>query len=264
MARIAEIEESDKLDYVMDIGFDLVSSRLAAEHAAGHSWCYAAVGYHPHEVKDMGAAELDSIWELAQQEKVKAIGEIGLDFHYDHSPRDIQREAFRRQIRLALEMHLPIVIHSREADQETMDILREEGAFDAGRKETFLPRPTPDGWEKAAADARVLLHCFSGSAELGEQYVKLGATISVAGPVTYKNNKKTVKVVERIPREFLLAETDSPYLTPEPMRGRPNRSPYIEYTVRRMAEIKGMTFEEMALFTERNAERFYNITGDEK
>lgn len=254
--------ENSQLDYVMDIGFDLTSSKLAVDHAARYPWCYAAVGVHPHDTEGMDDMQLAMIKGLAKKNKVMAIGEIGLDFHYDYSPRDEQREWFRKQIRLANELRMPIVIHSREADQEVMDILKEEGAFSDERKSWFPERPDTTGYVKsdtAAPDARVLLHCFSGSAELGRQYVKLGATLSIAGPVTYKNNRKTTAVVEEIPIDFLLVETDSPYLTPEPYRGRKNMSPYVEHTARKVAEIKGMTFEEVAAATKVNAMRFFGI-----
>lgn len=267
--------ENSQLDYVMDIGFDLTSSKLAVDHAAEYSWCYAAVGVHPHDTEGMDDMQLAMIKGLAKKDKVMAIGEIGLDFHYDYSPRDEQREWFRKQIRLANELRMPIVIHSREADQEVMDILKEEGAFSDERKSWFPERPDTTGYVKGTAatasassagsaaaavpDARVLLHCFSGSAELAKQYVKLGATLSIAGPVTYKNNRKTVGVVEEIPLDFLLVETDSPYLTPEPYRGRKNMSPYVEYTARKVADIKGLSFEDVAAATKTNAMRFFGI-----
>ena len=253
---IEEIEASD-LAYVMDIGFDLPSSALAARHAARLPWCYAAVGVHPHDAKTMDEDVLGMIRSLAGKEKVQAIGEIGLDFHYNHSEQDTQRYWFRRQIQLANELKMPIVIHSREADQETMDILKEEGAFSKERCQWFPERKGPDG--TLCKDARVLLHCFSGSRELGEQYVKLGATLSIAGPVTYKNNRKTSEVAARIPLEFLLVETDSPYLTPEPHRGRKNKPFYVEYTARRVAELKGVTYEEVARQTLENAKVFFGI-----
>lgn len=245
--------ESSNLDYVMDIGFNLESSAMAAAHAKQLPWCYAAVGCHPHDTKDMDEMQLAMLKGLAKKDKVQAIGEIGLDFHYDYSDRDIQRYWFREQIRLANELKMPIVIHSREADQEVMDILKEEGAFSEERKSWFPVRYDGSG------DARVLLHCFSGSKELGEQYVKLGAAISVAGPVTYKNNKKTVSVVKALPIEVLLVETDSPYLTPEPFRGKQNIPLYVEYTAQKVAEIKGLTLEETARHTQENAKRFFGI-----
>lgn len=286
-AWVHAIEESP-LDYVMNVGFDPASSLLAAEQAEKYPWCYAAAGCHPHDTKDMDEAKLQMIRETAGREKVMAIGEIGLDYHYDLSDRDVQREWFRRQIRLANELKMPIAIHAREADQEVMDILIEEGAFSEERKSWFPKRPDPEGYvtgrpgalssdgsagctagtgagENAGSDvpmcddARVLLHCFSGSAELGKQYVRLGATISVAGPVTYKNNRRTVTMVSEIPLSFLLVETDSPYLTPVPFRGRPNMPPYVEHTAAKIAEIKGISYETVAEQTKRNAMRFYGI-----
>lgn len=262
-AMVRAIEDSE-LDYVMDIGFDLPSSKLAVDHAAKYPWCYAAVGCHPHDTDSMDDMQLALIKGLAKKKKVMAIGEIGLDFHYDHSPRDVQREWFRRQIRLANELKMPIAIHSREADQEVLDILKEEGAFSDERKSWFPERPDTTGYVSkqpgTCKDARVLLHCFSGSAELGSQYVKLGATISIAGPVTYKNNRKTVGVVAELPLDFLFVETDSPYLTPEPFRGKKNDPSKVEYTARKVAEIKGLSLEEVAAKTKENAMRFYGIT----
>jgi len=260
---IVKLIEASDVEYVMDIGFDLTSSKVAVDHASKYPWCYAVVGCHPHDAKGMDDMQLFMFKGLAKKNKVMAIGEIGLDFHYDHSPRDVQREWFRKQIQLANELKMPIVIHSREADQEVMDILKEEGAFSDERKSWFPQRPDSTGFaggkDGLAPDARVLLHCFSGSAELGKQYVKLGATLSVAGPVTYKNNRKTQTVVSEVPLEFLLVETDSPYLTPEPFRGKPNNSTLVEHTARKVAEIKGLSYEEVAEATKENAKRFYGI-----
>ena len=253
---IADIEASD-VAYVMDIGFDLPSSEQAVRDAARLPWCYAAVGVHPHDTKTMDEDIYARIRQLAGQPKVQAIGEIGLDFYYNHSDAEDQRYWFRRQIRLANELHMPIAIHSREADQETMDILKEEGAFSEERCSWFPQRPGRDG--KLEKDARVLLHCYSGSRELALQYVKLGATLSIAGPVTYKNNRKTSEVVSAIPIEYLLVETDAPYLTPEPYRGKKNKSPYVEYTARRVALLKELPYEEVARRTLENAKRFYGI-----
>lgn len=271
-AVIAAIEES-QVNHVNDIGIDLASSKMAVDHAEKYPWCHATVGVHPHEAKDADDLTLSMIRMLAQKNEVVAIGEIGLDFHYDFSPRDVQRDVFRQQIRMAVELKMPIVIHSREADQETMDILKEEGAFSDERKTVFPERPVPGtkelpgdmpgekakDWSSAARDARVLLHCYSGSAELAEQYVRLGAWISIAGPVTYKNNKKTIRVVETIPEQFLMVETDAPYLTPEPFRGRPNMSPYVEHTARRVGVLKGIAYEDICRITMENAKRFFGV-----
>lgn len=235
-----------RMSGAVDIGFDLPSSEMAAEHARTWPWCYAAVGCHPHDAGTMDEEKLARVGQLAGEDKVVAIGEIGLDFYYDRSERDVQRYWFRRQIQLANEQMMPITIHAREADQEVMDILKEEGAFSEDREKYF-------------GHAGVLLHCFSGSAELGVQYVKLGAYISVAGPVTYKNNKKTVAMAAAVPIERLLVETDAPYLTPVPFRGKRNTPLFVEYTARKIAEIKGLTFEETAAITRDNAMRFYGI-----
>ncbi len=244
---ISEIQASP-VRYAVDVGFDMPSSRMAAEHAAELEFCYAVVGVHPHDSKSMKEEDLLELKELAKQPKVVAIGEIGLDFHYDLSPRDDQRYWFRRQIRLANEIAMPIVVHSREADRETMDILLEEGAFSDERKALF-----PDGMP------HVDIHCFSGSAEFAKEYLKLGAVLGVDGPLTYKNNKKTVSVVETVPLESILIETDAPYLTPVPFRGHRNKSPYVEYVARKVAEIKDISYEEVAAATLDNARKFFLI-----
>lgn len=245
---IKEIKSSE-VAYVCDVAFDYDSSVLALSHAERFDFCYATAGVHPHEVKFMTDETLEKLKKLAaENEKIVAIGEIGLDFHYDLSPRDVQRYWFRRQIRLANELGLPLVIHSREADRETMDILIEEGAFSEERKKLF-----EDG------KPHVDIHCYSGSAEFAEEYLKLGAVLGIDGPVTYKNNRKTVEVVETVPLESLLIETDAPYLTPVPHRGKPNKSPYLRYVAEKIAEIKGVSFDEVAETTMKNAKNFFLI-----
>ena len=255
---IREAEKSPLLSYVLDAGFDLPSSKQAIKDAGENPWIYAAVGVHPHDTDSMTEEILGEIEKLAAHPKAVAIGEIGLDFHYDFSDRENQRKWFRRQIKLANSLKMPIMIHTREADEETFNILCEEGAFSEERKTWFPERKGPDGTPES--HAAVLLHCYSGSAELAKEYVRKGATISICGPVTYKNNKKTVRVVEEIPLCYLTAETDSPYLTPEPLRGKKNRPWYVEHTVRRIADIKGITFEEAAETTCENALIFFGIT----
>ena len=242
---IEAIEKSD-LEYVMDIGYDLESSAMAVEHAKKYPWCYAAVGCHPHDAKTMDEAAMIMLKGLAKKPKVKAIGEIGLDYYYDHSERDVQQYWFRRQLQLALELALPIVIHDRDANDDVMRILKEEGVFSKSRTDQL-------------GDAKLLMHCFSGSKELAHQYVKLGATISIAGPITYKNARRSIEVVQEIPLEHLLIETDAPYLTPEPFRGRRNQPDYIEFTARKIAGIKGLDFEEVARITCDNAKKFFSI-----
>jgi TatD DNase family protein len=249
---IAAIENSD-VGYVVDVGFDLESSELAATHAAAYPWCYAAAGVHPSEVSDMTDASIETLRALAARDKVVAIGEIGLDYHYDDAPSaDEQRRWFGRQLALGLELGMPITIHDRESDGETLEILKDGGAFAATRTIAF---PQSDDFP----DARILLHCFSGNAAEALAAIELGAWISVAGPVTFKNNHKTQEVASAVPLTRLLIETDAPYLTPVPHRGEPNIPPYVEFTARKIAELRGLTYEEVAAATTENAKRFYGI-----
>jgi TatD DNase family protein len=250
---IHSIEDSD-VAYVVDIGSDLNTSANAVKHSESYPWCYAAVGVHPHDVKDMDDDMLILIKGLAKKPKVVAIGEIGLDYYRNLSPKDEQIHWFREQIRLALELDKPIVIHDRDAHGDVMNILKEEGVFSEERKSKFSENAIT-----GTKDARLLIHCYSGSAEMAMQYIKLGATISIAGPVTYNNNHKTVDVVKEVPLDHLLIETDAPYLTPEPFRGKQNSSPLVEYTAKKIAEIKGIDYEEVAETTLVNAKRFFSI-----
>ncbi|WP_409337540.1 TatD family hydrolase [Eubacterium sp. F2] len=254
-----EIENESDVLGLLDPGSDLASSEQAVRDAARFPWCYAAVGYHPSETDGLNEENFQKIRALAvHSRKVVCIGEIGLDYHYDEDvDHDTMRYWFRKQIQLANELKLPIMIHTRDADQETMDILKEEGAFSKERQSCFPKRPGPDG--ELLPDSRVLMHCFSQSVEMAKQYIKLGATLSICGPVTFKNNRKTREVVKAIPIEFLTVETDAPYMAPEPKRGRKNKAPYVKYTCQKVAELKGLSYEEAAEITCRNALRFYDI-----
>lgn len=225
------------ISYIMNPGADFESSVKSVELASKYDIIYAAVGVHPHDASTMDEMMLKLLKNMTKKPKVMAIGEIGLDFHYDHSPRDIQKKWFREQIRLAKEVNLPIIVHDREANNEVMNILNEEEAFDTG----------------------VLMHCYSGSAELARQYVKKGAYISIAGPITFKNARKTVEVVEAISMDYLMIETDSPYLTPHPYRGKRNESSYVKYVAEKIAEIKGISFEEVVERTTENAKKYFRI-----
>jgi TatD DNase family protein len=255
-ARAQEIAASD-LDVIIDAGDCVSSSRQAIRDAEDYDWCYAAAGIHPEHAGSYTEEELQIIDTLLTHPRVVAIGEIGLDFHYGKDTKEEQIELFRKQLRLGLRHQIPIMIHTRDANQLTMDILKEEGVFSRERTDVFPKRPDEDG--NLVPDARVQLHCFSGSAELAKEYIRLGATISIGGPVTFKNGRKTVEVVQQIPLEFLMTETDAPYLTPEPFRGRPNRSPYVEHVVRCIAVIKDIPYEEAADVLFRNGCRFFNI-----
>lgn len=235
--KVIERAKESGISYIMNPGADFESSVKSVELASKYEMIYAAVGVHPHDTKDMDDIMLELIKSLTKKPKVMAIGEIGLDFHYDNSPRDVQEKWFRKQARLAKDVNLPIIIHDREANNEVMSILKEEKAFDTG----------------------VLMHCYSGSAELAKQYIKLGAYISIAGPVTFKNARKAVEVVQAIPIEYLMIETDSPYLTPHPYRGKRNESSYVKYVAEKIAEIKGISLEEVAERTTENAKKYFGV-----
>lgn len=251
-----EIEASD-LSYIIDSGDSVESSRQAVEDSARYSWCYAAVGLHPDQAPGYTDEMLEEIEQLAGEPKVQAIGEIGMDLHYGRDSKEKQIELFRKEIRMANRLRLPIQIHTRDADRLTMDILIEEGAFSDERKGWFPEKVLEDG--RKVADPRVQLHCFSGSAEFAMEYVRLGAMISVGGPVTFKNGRKTVEVVQTVPIDHLLSETDAPYLTPVPYRGRENKPYYVEHVVRRVALLKGLEYETAARRLTENGKTFFNI-----
>lgn len=225
------------ISYILNPGADFESSVRAVELAEAHDFIYAGVGIHPHDAETVDAMMLGLIEQMAKKECVKAIGEIGLDYYRDLSPRSVQKEVFIEQIRIAKRLDLPIIIHDRDANADVLQILKDEKAFTTG----------------------VLMHCFSGSHELATQYVKLGAMISIAGPVTYKNARKTVEVVEAIPLERLFIETDSPYLSPEPMRGKRNEPMFVRHTCERIANIKNISYETVAETTLLNAKQFFRI-----
>ncbi len=218
-------------------GADLESSQSAVVIANQYSYVYAAVGVHPHGANVMDELTLGLLRSLSRDKKVRAIGEIGLDYYYDNSPREVQKKWFRRQLQLAQEMKLPVIIHDRDAHQDVMDLLDDADHYDVG----------------------VVMHCFSGSSELAKEYLKRGAYISLAGPVTFKNARKAVEVAEMVPMDRLLIETDSPYLTPMPFRGKRNEPLYVKYVAERIAEIRGFDTEYVAKKTLENAKRVFGI-----
>lgn len=235
--QVIERAKAAGVEYIMNPGADYESSVAAIELADQYDLIYAAVGIHPHDASSLDDMMLALLKKMARHPKVKAIGEIGLDYHYDFSPRDVQKHWFRKQLQMAKTLNLPVIIHDREANQDVFDILREEDMFATG----------------------VLLHCYSGSAELARQYVNLGAYISIAGPVTFKNARKLVEVVERVPLERLMIETDAPYLTPHPYRGKRNESAYVKYVAEKVAEIKNLPYEDVIRQTNLNAKTYFNI-----
>lgn len=223
--------------YVVNVGSTLETSRMSVELAARYPFIYAAVGVHPHEVSQMSGRDLATLEAMATGQKVVAIGEIGLDYYYDFSPRELQREWFARQIDLAYSLGLPIIIHDREAHADVLDIL------------------------KAKKDRIVggVMHCYSGSWEMAKDFMDLGLYISLGGPVTFKNAKRPVEVAQKIPLDRLVIETDSPYLAPTPHRGKRNNPAYVGLVAQKIAEIRGMSFEEIAEITLNNAKKLFKI-----
>lgn len=246
-ALIKEIEASD-LSYVLNAGANIPNSILALEYASIYSWCYSSVGIHPEYVEEIKESDMDKIREIAKSPKCVAIGEIGLDYHYTKDNMALQHFWFRKQLDIALEMNMPVIIHSRDADKDTMDILLNSGVFSKERKEKFEDN-----------NPHIVIHCFSGSKELAKEYVKLGAFIGIDGPITFKNNRKGIEVVENTPITNLVIETDAPYLTPEPFRGTRNKAPYVKYVAEKIASIKGLTYEDVAYATLKNGKKLYNI-----
>lgn len=219
------------------VGFDRPTIKKAIELVERYDFMYASVGWHPVDAIDMTDEDLAWIEELAAHPKVVALGEMGLDYYWDKSPKEIQKEVLRKQIQLAKKVKLPIIIHNREATADLIEILREEGAEEVGG----------------------IMHCFSGSAETAKECIELNFAISLGGPVTFKNAKKPKEVAAEIPLEKLLIETDSPYLTPHPFRGKRNEPSYVKLVAEQIAELKGITLEEVAEATTKNAKELFGI-----
>jgi TatD DNase family protein len=227
------------LTAIVNVGTDLASSEKSLALALRHPQIYAAVGIHPHDARTLTPQSLTRLAELAKEDKVVAIGEIGLDFYRDLSPRHLQREAFRRQIRLAIELDLPVVIHDRDAHAEVLDIMRQEEAHRVGG----------------------VLHCFSGDLEMARQGLEMGFYIAFGGPITYGGEKKRA-IARHIPLNRILVETDCPFLTPVPFRGKRNEPAYVRYVVEKIAELRGVSFEKVAQATGENAVRVFGLGGE--
>lgn len=253
-AAVIQAIEASEIKYVTEIGLDYESSKAVLDFAEKHGFAFAAIGWFPDETERLTEELLGKTMELFRSPRAVAIGEIGLDYHYeDGADHEVQRYWFKRQLEEAFKLKAPVCIHSRDADADTMSILKDCGMFSKERYDSFAP--LSDG----SPDARVLLHCYSGSAELAKQYVKLGATISLAGPLTFKNARKAVETAEAVPLERLVVETDSPYMAPVPHRGEQNNPTLVEFTARKLAEIKGISYDAAASATFANACRFYGI-----
>ena len=219
---------------ILNVGGDLASSRAAVALAERYDFIYAAVGVHPHDARTVTPAVLDDLRTLSRHPKVVAIGEIGLDYYRDLSPRPVQRQAFADQLALAAELGLPVIVHSREALDDVLAGLR--------------------GWEGTG-----VLHSYSGGPERLEEVLELGFSIGISGPVTFPKAERLRAVAEAVPLERLLVETDCPYLTPVPYRGRRNEPAYVRYVAQAVARTRGMTAEPLARAAADNARRLFGM-----
>lgn len=222
------------VDRIMAVGYDLASSREEIGLAKRFPFICAAAGVHPENCTGLPADWLDSIEEMLREPEVKALGEIGLDYHYEGYDKELQAEVFERQLQLANRLDMPVIIHSRDACMDTMEILR---------------RYRPRG----------VMHCFSYSAEIAREVVGLGMYVGFTGVLTFKNSKKAWAACGEVPMDRLLLETDSPYMAPVPHRGERSHSGMIKYTAARMAEIKGVSAEEMTDICRENGERLFGV-----
>ena len=221
---------------MMEIGCDGPSSHHAVELAHQYDWIWAAVGSHPDDAEQVDEARIGEYRALCKDPRVKAIGEIGLDYYWDKENHDLQKEWFIRQLDLARKKEKPVIIHSREAAADTMEIMKEY-----------------------ASGLRGVIHCYSYSAEMAKEYVKMGYYIGIGGVVTFKNAKKLKQVVQEIPLESIVLETDCPYLAPVPYRGKRNSSLYLPYVAEEIAALKGAAAEDVVLQTEENARKLYGL-----
>lgn len=202
-----------------------------------YPFVYASVGIHPHEVENLTAEDMDKLKEYAKNPKVKAIGEIGLDYFYDLSPRDTQKKWFAAQVDIARELNMPVIIHDRDAHKDTMDILRDHNVKETGG----------------------VFHCYAGSVEMAKEILDWGMYIAFGGSLTFKKSVRPAEVAEYVPLERIVIETDCPYLTPEPHRGKRNSSLYIHYVAEKLAQIKGVSVDEIERATFENAKRCFGI-----
>jgi TatD DNase family protein len=216
---------------------DMSSNTEAVALAARFENVYATVGMHPHDAKDVGSHELKTLKELAASPKVIAVGETGLDYYYSHSPHDVQRRVFSQFIHMARDTDLPIVVHERDAAMEAADLLRSEGA----------------------GKLRGVIHCFTGDYEAACAYLDLGFCLSFTGIITFKNAEPLREVVRKVPLEKMFVETDSPYLTPVPHRGRRNEPAFVRFVAETIAKVKGIELAEVARVTSANVKKLFRI-----
>jgi len=229
--------KDNNVSYVMNVADSMKSLPKVIKIADEHPFVFASVGVHPEEVGELTERDMDILLEHTKHPKVRAIGEIGLDYYWDSVERDVQKKWFCRQIDLAKQVKLPIIVHDRDAHGDTIDILNSENARDVGG----------------------IVHCFSGSQQMARDVLNLGMYVGIGGTVTFKNARKIKEVAEYVPIESIVLETDAPYLAPEPFRGKRNSSDLIKYVIEEIAKIKGITAEDVEEITFQNAKRVYKI-----
>ncbi len=222
---------------IVVVGFDEKTIERALELVDRYSCLYAAIGYHPVDAIEMKDEHLSMLERLSSHPKVVALGEMGLDYHWDKSPKDVQKDVFRKQIRLAKKVNMPIIIHNRNADDDVIQILEEERADTVGG----------------------IMHCFSGDVEMAKRCLEMNFYISLGGPVTFKNAHVPKEVAAYVPLDRLLIETDCPYLAPHPHRGKRNEPAYVKLVAETIAEIKGIDLDELAAITTANAKKIFRI-----
>lgn len=237
LKEVLQRAKASGVGYIFTVGTRKKDWKATLEIAESNSMVYALLGVHPHHTKDIDEHTYPILKQLCQNGKVKALGEIGLDFFRNLSPREIQLKRFREQVELAKELNLPIVIHDREAHHETLEILRSQKADQCGG----------------------IIHCFSGDYEMAKACLDMGFYISIPGSITFKNAERLREVVNQLPLDSLLIETDAPFLTPEPFRGKRNEPSYVTYTAGKIAEIKKISFEKVAEMTVENTLRVYRL-----
>ncbi|QHS23875.1 TatD family hydrolase [Virgibacillus sp. MSP4-1] len=225
------------VEYMVIVGFDRETIPKAIEIAEQNDTIYAAVGWHPVDAIDMTDEDLNWIEELSSHPKVVALGEMGLDYHWDKSPHDVQKEVFRKQISLAKKVDMPIIIHNREATEDIVEILEEENAKEIGG----------------------IMHCFNSTPELAQRCLDINFHISLGGIVTFKNAREPKEVAKMVPLDRLLIETDCPFLAPHPYRGKRNEPAYVKLVAEKIAELKALSYDEIATITTKNAKEFFRI-----
>ncbi|WP_310605196.1 TatD family hydrolase [Anaerosporobacter sp.] len=225
------------IELLVNVGADMESSEKTVELTQQYSHVYGAVGVHPNCTLDLAETDIERLKELAAMPKIVAIGEIGLDYYWDDPERDIQRKWFDRQMELAREVKLPMIIHSRDAAKDTLDMMK----------------------TAHAGDMSGVVHCFSYSVDMAREYLNMGFFLGIGGVITFKNAKKLKEVVEYAPIESIVIETDCPYLAPEPNRGKRNSSLYLPNVVEEIARIKGLEAEQVVELTKQNALKLYRL-----